>query len=143
VPVFFIHLSPTMNAKITAFLLFIAGSSFAQEVNIKGKWKVNCVIERKDQATLHTCDICPTTILANNTAVVEEFELEFLANTIKVPTEEITIELPYEYNRENNEVKFHYKGKDYAFRCMIVSDPNVQILMADSGEVLYLKRIPK
>jgi hypothetical protein len=132
-----------MNIKITVLLLLIAGFSFAQEVNMKGKWRVNCVIERKDQSTLHTCDICPTTILANNTAVVEEFELEFLANTIKVPTDEVTIEIPYEYNKDNNEVKFHYKEKDYAFRAMIVSDPNVQILMAESGEVLYLKRLPK
>jgi hypothetical protein len=132
-----------MNIRITVLLLFVACFSFAQDVNIKGKWKVNCVIERKDQATLHTCDICPTTMLANNTAVVEEFELEFLANTIKVPTEEVTIEIPYEFNKENNEVKFHYKQKDYAFKAMIVSDSNVQILMAESGEILYLKRLPK
>jgi hypothetical protein len=132
-----------MNTRITVLLLFVACFSFAQDVNIKGKWKVNCVIERKDQATLHTCDICPTTMLANNTAVVEEFELEFLANTIKVPTEEVTIEIPYEFNKENNEVKFHYKQKDYAFKAMIVSDSNVQILMAESGEILYLKRLPK
>lgn len=132
-----------MIIRLTILLSIICTCMSAQEINIKGKWKVNCVIERKNQETLHTCDICPTTTLANNTAVVEEFDLEFLANTIKVPTEEVTIELPYEYNKDNNEVKFHYKGKDYAFKCMIVSDPNVQILMAESGEVLYLKRLPK
>jgi len=132
-----------MNSKLTALLVFLASLSFAQDINIKGKWKVNCVLERKDEKTLHTCDICPTTTLANNTAVVEEFELEFLEKTIKVPTEEVTIELPYEFNKEVNEVKFHYKGKDYSFKAMIVSDANVQILMAESGEILYLKRLPK
>lgn len=131
-----------MNNKLTIFFLFIASFSFAQKLDIRGKWKVNCVLERKDSLTLHTCDICPTTILANNTAVIEEFELEFLATTIKVPTEEVTIEIPYEFNKDINEVKFHYKGKDYSFKAMIVSDANVQILMAESGEILYLKRLP-
>lgn len=131
-----------MIIRLTLFLLFLANLSYAQEVNIMGKWKVNCVLERRDTSTLHTCDICPTTILANNTAIIEEFELEFLERTIKVPTEEITIEIPYSFNKKLNEVKFHYKEKDYSFKAMIVSDVNVQILMAESGEILYLKRLP-
>ncbi len=140
--VFFIHLKQIMNTKLTVLFLLIASFVCAQEINIKGRWKVNCVIERKDTATLHTCDICPTTLLANNTAIVEEFELEFLSKTIKVPTEEITIEIPYSFNKEMNEIKFHYKEKDYSFKAMIVSDSNVQILIAESGEILYLKRLP-
>lgn len=140
--VFFIHLMSIMNARFTALLLFVTFFASAQQVDMKGKWRVNCVLEKKDMATLHVCDICPTTILANNTAVVEEFDLEFLDKTIKVPTEEVTIEIPYTFNSKINEIKFHYKEKDYAFKAMIVSDSNVQILMAESGEILYLKRLP-
>lgn len=113
----------------------------AQESNIKGKWKVNCALEKKAEGQLHVCDICPSTMLANNTAVIEEFELEFTGSMIKFEHAEVPIEIAYTFLQETNSIKFKYLQKEYHFKMMIISDPFVQILVAETGEVLYLKKI--
>jgi len=121
--------------------LFFCLNLFAQEVNLIGKWKVNCALEKNENGTLHVCDICPRTMLNNNTAIVEDFDLEFTAQSIKLDHEEVPIEIAYQFDPATNRVKFKYLQKEYVFKAMIVSDPMVQILIAESGEVLYLKKI--
>lgn len=113
----------------------------AQETNIIGKWKVSCPAERKSSSQLHMCDLCPTTILNNNTALVEEFELEFTKEEIKIQHEEVPIGITYKYEAENNSISFRYLGKTYLFKILLQSDPKVNILVAETGEILYLKRI--
>jgi len=131
--------------KKSLFLLiaiFLIKTAFSQEINIQGKWKVNCAFEKKDNATFHVCDFCPTTMLKNNTAVVEEFDIEIAENSIKFTTEEVQIEIPYTWDISTYSIKFKYIQKEYAFKAMVVTDRNVQILVAESGEVLYLKKLP-
>ncbi len=130
--------------KKTALLFLVTLLSIfcnAQESTIKGKWKVNCALEKKAKGQLHVCDICPSTMLANNTAVIDEFVLEFTGSVIKLEHEEVPIEVAYTYFQETNSIKFKYLQKEYHFKIMIISDPFVQILVAESGEVLYLKKI--
>ncbi len=124
-------------AIFTFLYLFIQ----AQEVNIKGKWKVNCPLEKNENGTLHVCDLCPRTMLNNNAAIVEDFVLEFTDETIKLDHEEVPIEIAYKFDKNTNRLRFKYLQKEYVFKVMIVSDPFVHIMIAESGEVLYLKKI--
>jgi hypothetical protein len=128
----------TAFALLCLFLIIIGKS---QETSILGKWKVNCAAERINISQLHVCDLCPTTLLNNNTALVEEFELEFLKDQIKFHHEEVPLELSYKFNAENNSISFKYLGKPYVFKQYILNDPSVQILVAETGEVLYLKKL--
>ena len=130
-----------MKTWLAFLLLFFTAFISAQDLDIKGKWKVNCALEKKDNATFHVCDFCPSTILNNNTALVEEFDIEITENVIKFTTEEVKIEIPYEWDKATFTIKFKYLQKDYTFKAMVVSDPFVQILVAESGEVLYLKKL--
>lgn len=113
----------------------------AQETNLIGKWKVSCPAERKNSSELHMCDLCPTTMLNNNTAIVEEFELEFTKEEIKIQHEEVPIGIVYKYETENNSISFRYLGKTYMFKILLMTDPKVNILVAETGEVLYLKKL--
>lgn len=87
------------------------------------------------------CDLCPTTLLNNNTAIVEEFELEFTKSEIKFPHEEVPLEISYVFNPDKNSISFKYLGKPYVFKQYILNDRSVQILVAETGEVLYLKKL--
>jgi hypothetical protein len=126
------------------FVLIFLGAfiSKAQDLSLKGKWKVNCALEKKDSAKFHVCDFCPTTMLQNNTAVVEEFDIEITETAIKFTTEEIQIEIPYTWDKSTYTIKFKYTQKEYSFKAMVINDLNAQILVAESGEVLYLKKLP-
>ncbi len=126
------------------FALFLISTLItnAQDLSLKGKWKVNCALEKKDSAKFHVCDFCPTTMLKNNTAVVEEFDIEITETAIKFTTEEIQIEIPYTWDRSTYTIKFKYTQKEYVFKAMVITDLNAQILVAESGEVLYLKKLP-
>jgi hypothetical protein len=123
------------------YLLFFTCFISAQNLDLKGKWKVNCALEKKNETTFHVCDFCPTTILNNNTAIVEEFNIEVSESAIKFTTEEVKIEIPYEWDKSTYTIKFKYLQKDYSFKAMVVSDPQVQVLVAETGEVLYLKKL--
>ncbi|MBK7310564.1 MAG: hypothetical protein IPI93_07165 [Sphingobacteriaceae bacterium] len=81
-------------------------------------------------------------MLKNNTAVVEEFDIEITETAIKFTTEEVQIEIPYTWDRSTYTIKFKYTQKDYSFKAMVITDLNAQILVAESGEVLYLKKLP-
>lgn len=125
---------------LALFICFL-GSFKAQDLNIIGKWKVNCTLQKNEDGTLHVCDLCPSTILNNNTAIIDEFEILFTSTSIKWQNDEVSIEIPYEIDKATNKLKFKYAQKDYVFKAMIVSDPFVQILVAETGEVLYLKKL--
>ncbi|MFO0358740.1 MAG: hypothetical protein ACK50A_17425 [Sphingobacteriaceae bacterium] len=124
---------------VLLMLFFVTMKS--QDLNIIGKWKVNCTLQKNENGSLHVCDLCPSAMLNNNTAIIEEFEIEFTATAIKWQNEEVSIEIPYEIDKAINKLKFKYAQKEYAFKAMIVSDPFVQILVAETGEVLYLKKL--
>lgn len=127
--------------KSVFFLLFITLFVSAQNLDLKGKWKVNCALEKKDEGTFHVCDFCPTTLLSNNAAIIEDFDIEITETAIKFTTEEVKIEIPYEWDKSTYTIRFKYVQKDYAFKAMIVSDPQVQVFVAETGEVLYLKKL--
>jgi hypothetical protein len=132
-----------MKGLISVFaLIILIGFAKAQDINITGKWKVNCTLQKNENGTLHVCDLCPSTMLNNNTAIIDEFEIEFTTTSIKWQNEELSIEIPYEIEKATNKLKFKYAQKEYVFKAMIVSDPFVQILVAETGEVLYLKKLP-
>ncbi|MBP9070433.1 MAG: hypothetical protein KBG47_13055 [Bacteroidia bacterium] len=131
-----------MKKLLLLFVLINSLVATAQDLNLKGKWKVNCALEKKDSATFHVCDFCPTTMLKNNTAVVEEFDIEITETAIKFTTEEVQIEIPYTWDKSTYTIKFKYTQKDYSFKAMVITDLNAQILVAESGEVLYLKKLP-
>ncbi len=127
---------------ITSLLFFLTlSSSFSQEVNLKGKWKVNCALDKQEDGKIHFCDICPTTMLANNTAIIEDFEIEITSDVMKYPHDEIVIDIMYQFDKANNTFKFKYLKKEYFFKVLIVSDPNVYVLVAETGEVLYFKKV--
>lgn len=121
--------------------IFTVGLSYAQEINLKGKWKVNCALDKLEDGKLHFCDICPTTMLANNTAIIEDFEIEITDDVMKYPHQEIVVDIMYQFDKSNNTFKFKYLKKEYLFKVMIVSDPNVQVLVAETGEVLFFKKV--
>ena len=131
-----------MKKLLLLFVLINSLVATAQDLNLKGKWKVNCALEKKDSATFHVCDFCPTTMLKNNTAVVEEFDIEITETAIKFTTEEVQIEIPYTWDKSTYTIKFKYTQKEYSFKAMVINDLNAQILVAESGEVLYLKKLP-
>lgn len=130
------------NLFLIVVLLFSTLYSRSQDLSLKGKWRVNCALEKKDSVTFHVCDFCPSTILNNNTAIVEEFNIEITESVIKFTTEEVQIEIPYTWDKSTYTIKFKYTQKEYIFKAMVITDLNAQILVAESGEVLYLKKLP-
>jgi hypothetical protein len=130
-----------MKNLLIAMIFFSTLQIQAQELDLKGKWKVNCALEKKDSTTFHVCDFCPSTMLNNKTAIVEEFNIEITEASIKFTTEEVQIDIPYTWDRSTYTIKFKYTQKEYSFKAMVVSDPFVQILVAETGEVLYLKKL--
>ncbi|MGE0567156.1 MAG: hypothetical protein AB7O73_04345 [Bacteroidia bacterium] len=121
-------------------VLFITVNSSAQS-EIIGKWKVNCPLEKTEAGTLHVCDICPSVMLANNTAIINDFEWEISAESIKFILDSKELEVAYKYDTKTNTLQFKYNEIDYNFKVLVLSDSFANIFKAKSGEILYLKKL--
>ncbi|MFO0435433.1 MAG: hypothetical protein ACK5ZT_09320 [Sphingobacteriaceae bacterium] len=53
---------------VLLMLFFVTMKS--QDLNIIGKWKVNCTLQKNENGSLHVCDLCPSAMLNNNTAII-------------------------------------------------------------------------
>jgi hypothetical protein len=130
-----------MKSLFTLVSFIILTYSTKAQSEIIGKWKVNCPLEKTNAGTMHVCGICPSVKLANNTAIINDFEWEITAESIKFLFDNKELEVAYKYDSKTNNLQFKYNEKDYNFSVLVLSDSFANIFKAKSGEVLYLKKL--
>ena len=133
----------SISKKITWSFIFVfifSIASFAQS-ELFGKWKVNCAMEQTDDASIKSCGICPVKTLENS-ALIQEFEMEIGPKEIKFKTENEGTEVRYKFNRNNSTIEFTYKKTDYKFKILIQSDTSISIWKDTEGAIVILKKLP-
>lgn len=125
---------------LSLFFFLLSLNSFSQS-ELLGKWKVNCAMEQTDDASIKSCGICPVKTLENS-ALIQEFEMEIGPKEIKIKTENEGTEVRYKFNRNTSSIEFTYKKTDYKFKVLIQTDPTVSIWKDTEGAIVILKKLP-
>lgn len=129
-----------IKIQISLILLFflIDFSSYGQS-ELYGLWKVNCPIEYTGKNAVAFCGICPAT-QENNTASIENFEMEITAKEINIQKEHQTTAVPFKWDDAIKTLTFSYDKNNYVFKVLITDRTDLLIWKDKGGLLLLLQR---
>jgi hypothetical protein len=133
-----------VNSKIIyAFLITIFSIVNANaQTSLNGSWEVSCVIEKTDKASISFCDLCSYSMNDKKTELnFELINMNFSKDSLEITIDKVSTKVYCKTNENAQLIEFTFKGKEYKFRILTISEfrPGLMYIIKDEkGALLFL-----
>lgn len=123
----------------TICLLFFIQTHFSQ-IELKGKWKASCLIEKMDSVNFKMCSICDNGKLIDDETKTIDFELDFITDDVTIKIGDYESIKAFDFNENAHSLEFYYKDILYKFKAFWTHDSKQIVLRNEDQSLILLVR---